>query len=315
MSAFQNSHAVEIGLELRKAREALGLTVEDVCGTIKVHTSAIEQIERGQLDQLGPAVYARGFVKSYAKCVRMPHDWTLTAMAQLALDTSPTLMPSRGHRAETSTSDRGMQAASYLVGTAILVSGIFYMTQLDRLVAPEVAQVPVVIPEAPVNAAPVADTVTEIPLGMPTASVNPAPTSPIGGENAIPVSVPSVLNPLPAPVVTASSVESAEAPAIAAALGQLPAVSVPDAKLSLAVTGTVWVEITDASGRRLEYNNLTGGARKSYSGTAPYSIKLGNAPNATLSVSGTKIDLAPFTQGSVAKLQLAEVGGVLTPVR
>jgi cytoskeleton protein RodZ len=309
-----SKHAVEIGQELRKAREALGLTVEDVCTAIKLHSSAVTQIENGQLEKLGPPVYARGFIKSYAKCVHMPSDWTVTTMAQLALDANPSLLPSRGHRPERGTGERGLQAASYLVGTAILVSGIFYVTQFDRLMAPESAPAIVEVRPTPI-AAPIST-----PVSTPVTPVN-AQATPNGADQTPPFSpipgAPSVLSqtsidalPIPAP----QSLVSSE-PAIAAGLGQLPSVGAPSEKLAIAVTGTVWVELTDATGRRLEYNNLSSGARKSYSGQAPYSLKLGNAPNATLSVSGTEIDLAPFTQGSVAKLQLKDVDGVLTPTR
>jgi cytoskeleton protein RodZ len=311
-----SEHAVEIGQELRKAREALGLTVEDVCTAIKLHSSAVTQIENGQLEKLGPSVYARGFIKSYAKCVHMPSDWTVTTMAQLALDANPSLLPSRGHRPERGTGERGLQAASYLVGTAILVSGIFYVTQFDRLMAPEstpaIVEAPLTPTAAPIMiTAPVSTTENLVNTqATSSAAVQTAPYSPVPGAPSV-LSQTSV-NPLPIP---ASQLLVSNEPAIAAGLGQLPSVSAPSEKLAIAVTGTVWVELTDATGRRLEYNNLSSGARKSYSGQAPYSLKLGNAPNATLSVSGTKIDLAPFTQGSVAKLQLKDVDGLLTPTR
>jgi cytoskeleton protein RodZ len=323
MSASYNSHATDIGAELKKARESLGLTVEDVCTSIKLHVSAIEHIERGDLEKLGPAVYARGFVKSYAKCVRMPQDWTTTALAQLALDSNsaPTLLPSRGHRPETATSDRGMQAASYLVGTAILVSGIFYMTQLDRLVAPDVVQAP--LPNIPVETS---TSQTPQPLTSPTPTAAgvtaESNTTLVAGtvDNSMAVAptvsgIPSVLSQTPPAIANNNVNVPVNEPAIAAGLGQLPNVSPPNNQFVLAVTGTVWVEITDANGRRLEFNNLTSGARKSYNGQAPYALKIGNASNATLSVSGTTIDLAPYTLGSVAKLQLVNSNGVLTPVR
>ena len=83
--------------------------------------------------------------------------------------------------------------------------------------------------------------------------------------------------------------------------------------LELIATGTVWVEISDSTGRRLEFNNLSNGVRKSYSGKAPFSLKIGNAAYANLIADGKAIDLSAFTNGSVAKLNLIETNGSLVP--
>ena len=86
----------------------------------------------------------------------------------------------------------------------------------------------------------------------------------------------------------------------------LPNLSTDLQALELVATGTVWVEISDSTGRRLEFNNLSNGVRKSYSGKPPFALKIGNAAYANLIAGGKAIDLSAFTNGSVAKLSLIE---------
>ncbi len=307
-----------LGQKLRTAREQLGLSVEDVSQAIKVQVVAIRQIEAGDFDALGPSVFAKGFLRSYAKHVQLGQAWLDQELATLALDSTPTLVPSRGERQErSSTAERGMLAAGYLVGTAILVSAIFVVTHFDRFVGTraEQTQVQVSAPQAPSTESP-------IPVGPNTAedSTTLATTS----EPAVNNGAPSVLNraapdalvtsipisALPAANQSQSSVLDSP-PAVAAGLVALPNLPADSQAIELIATGTVWVEITDSTGRRLEFNNLSNGVRKSYSGKAPFAVKIGNAAYANLLAGGKAIDLSAYTSASVAKLNLIETNGML----
>src|SRR3974390_2152378 len=56
----------DIGSQLRTAREAKGLTLEQAFKATRIKTSYLEAIEANQLDALPGPVQARGFVRSYA---------------------------------------------------------------------------------------------------------------------------------------------------------------------------------------------------------------------------------------------------------
>ena len=305
----QPSSAPALGQKLRAAREKLGLSAEDVSQAIKVQSSAVRYMEAGDFDALGPTVFARGFLRSYAKHVQLGQAWLDDELATLALDTAPILLPSRGERQErSSTAERGMLAASYLVGTAILVSAIFVVTHFDRFVGTQSEQAPL-----QVNAPQISTIESTMPLATPSAvdSTYPAAT---GGA-------PSVLNPAVSPLTAPDSSQAhtsiqeasvQDAPsAVAAGLVTLPNLPADSQALELIASGTVWVEISDSTGRRLEFNNLSNGVRKSYSGKAPFALKIGNAAFARLTAGGKAIDLNAFTNGSVAKLNLIESNGAL----
>jgi cytoskeleton protein RodZ len=61
------SRLPSIGEALRSAREAQGKSVEDAAAATRIRPSYLEALEREQFEQLGGNVYAKGFLRSYAK--------------------------------------------------------------------------------------------------------------------------------------------------------------------------------------------------------------------------------------------------------
>lgn len=59
----------QIGLQLRQARESLGMTITDVARKTNIELKYLIAIERGEWDRLPNAVYARAYVKAYAQLV------------------------------------------------------------------------------------------------------------------------------------------------------------------------------------------------------------------------------------------------------
>ena len=66
VTAMDNEH---FGSFLRRARESRGLVLADIAQKTKVARSTLELLERGQLAELPPGVYARGFIRSFARAV------------------------------------------------------------------------------------------------------------------------------------------------------------------------------------------------------------------------------------------------------
>lgn len=61
----------ELGALLQKERELRGLSREDVSRTIKVAIRTLKALESGELEELPHLVYTKGFVKSYARIVKL----------------------------------------------------------------------------------------------------------------------------------------------------------------------------------------------------------------------------------------------------
>src|SRR5262249_48750425 len=63
-------------------------------------------------------------------------------------------------------------------------------------------------------------------------------------------------------------------------------------QLALQFSGTSWVEISDADGRRLLQGLVDAGSMRALSGAAPLHVVLGNAPAVALEVNGHAVALA-----------------------
>ena len=61
-----------IGLRFRHARERLRWSVESAAQQLKLPVAVIEALEREDWARLGPAIYARSYVTSYARLLGLP---------------------------------------------------------------------------------------------------------------------------------------------------------------------------------------------------------------------------------------------------
>src|ERR1700736_4766509 len=67
---------VGIGAALRGAREALGLTLDEISETTRVRVRHLEAVETGRLDQLPSRPFTIGYVRAYAKALGLDADAT-----------------------------------------------------------------------------------------------------------------------------------------------------------------------------------------------------------------------------------------------
>jgi cytoskeleton protein RodZ len=115
------------------------------------------------------------------------------------------------------------------------------------------------------------------------------------------------MQPAATPAATASTAlpnPLADTPSNAPSDPREPAAPAADAVLVLAFKGTSWAEVKDAGGRVIL--QMTGGAgmTQTVSGTPPFELALGNAPDVGVTFRGQALDLAPYTRGSVARVAL-----------
>src|SRR5947208_9917288 len=86
--------AEELGRQLRRARQHMGLSLPDVQAVTAIPLPCLAALEEGRLDQLPSPVYARGYVRSYAEAVRLDGDrlalelWRLLEEARVATATA-----------------------------------------------------------------------------------------------------------------------------------------------------------------------------------------------------------------------------------
>lgn len=75
---------MDVGLELRQARERRGMSLQQLSQNSKISLRILQALERGDADACPAPVYTRGFVRTYAQEVGLPVDDTVRRyMAQL----------------------------------------------------------------------------------------------------------------------------------------------------------------------------------------------------------------------------------------
>jgi cytoskeleton protein RodZ len=97
-----------LGDTFRNARESQGLTLSDVAGRIHIRSVYLAAIEAEDWSAIGPPVYIRGFLRTYARCLGLDPD---AAVASFGTDprgglSGPAVVHRKPTRAEPSPSER-----------------------------------------------------------------------------------------------------------------------------------------------------------------------------------------------------------------
>lgn len=82
---------LEPGSSLREAREAAGLTAQDVADSLNLLVSHVEAIEANEFQRMNADIFVRGYVRSYARFLNLSPEPLLRA-------TEPYLKPATARK-------------------------------------------------------------------------------------------------------------------------------------------------------------------------------------------------------------------------
>lgn len=288
--------AATIGQTLRSAREAQGLGVEEVAGRLRLMQRQVVAIEADDFASLGQPVFARGFVRNYAKLLDLPAD-ELTA--RMSGDTAETAVVSKAPPPPARSWLSSPWLILGLLGLLLLVAApVGLYLWLNSGDDPEAAQPFYVLP-ADAARAPAAQASAE-PV-QPAASSGPAQAA----ESDI--STPSL--PPPAPVSPPAELPAAFAPREAARPATPPApaeAAAPSRVMQFEFGGESWVEIRDGTGRMVHRQLNIPGSQVEVTGQPPFDLVVGNAAQVRMTYNGRPIDLRPYIEVTVARFTLEE---------
>jgi cytoskeletal protein RodZ len=74
MDETEEAEVVTVGQRLREAREAKGLSIEDIAAQTRIPTRHLSSLETGDWDKLPAATYSIGFAKNYASAVGLDRN-------------------------------------------------------------------------------------------------------------------------------------------------------------------------------------------------------------------------------------------------
>ncbi|MES2016438.1 MAG: RodZ domain-containing protein [Pseudomonadota bacterium] len=298
------------GKTLAAQREAMGWTVEQVADQLKLAVRQVVALEQGDYANLpGPAV-VRGFIRAYAKVVKLD---AAPLVAQIALETpAPSDATSTTVRRDKPASfsqvrfpTNGKRASKFPLGLTLIAIvlagaagaawhfGVTPESLMGRVAdakapaAPDKLALPTVTQDKPVAADPaaVAKPAEELPPvisnSVPLISVPPpTPAASAPGAGAMAGIAPTVVAPA-APKPANAPVAAQAAPA-------------PDA-LVLVVREDSWVEVRTAKGRALFSSLVKAGNTETINVTEPVTLIVGkpSAVDATLRGAALALPTAP----------------------
>ncbi|MFZ2267138.1 MAG: RodZ domain-containing protein [Azonexus sp.] len=280
-----------VGAQLRAAREALGIPMQDVASALKLGGRQLEALEDGNWQLLPGVTFVRGFVRNYARLVHLdpaPLMQQLDATLEKPVmrlgdaDIHQARMPHGG-----SAGGRRDRAVVLSGAALVVLAGLIYVLLPNDL--------------SDLRSS------TQGLLDSFARKDEPVAVEPVAEPVFPPGTTPQqIMNP---------QAEMPAAPAEPVEAGAPPAPANPVAERSQQVSGAPimrfvfdkesWVEVRDRDSKVIYSQRSAAGAEQSLaSGQGPFSLVIGYAPGVKLFWHGQPIDLVPYTRGDVARLVL-----------
>jgi len=287
------------GARLRAAREAAGLSLDQVAQQLKLAPRQVKALEDESFAELPGRTFSRGFVRNYARLLHLdaqdllahlPDVSQAPALESPTLHSTATVMGELPSATARKTGLGRWLIPLILIGCIVAAAAYeWYRGGLSNNAEPARTVPDATDHRAPPTGAP-ATGASEVALPNPLASSSQTAAS----QTVAPQSeAPQSASP------AASMANSVATPA-----GGLASVAPADATVLLTYKGPSWTEIRDRSGQLVVSRLVAAGSVEPVNGAPPFDIVLGNAHAVTLVYRGKSVDLSPYTRRNIARLTL-----------
>ena len=296
------------GGALRSAREAQGLSIQDVASKLRLSPKQIEAIEADHFAMLPEPTIVRGFIRNYAKQLKINSEPLLDAYTVIVpSNTQHELILKPTSNMQVTSGDKPKTSSYVWAGLAALLAlgaWLFYQSYIEKpsptkpSVSIESSLEPLPQPALPAaERAPALQSSTEITLPAAVDSTLPVATADLAVP-ATPSDAPVAALPVvAAPVVTLPALPAQITPEISPAPVGL-------AKIEFSANQETWVGIVDAEGKQIYDKIIFAGSRETIQAKLPLNVTVGNAGATSLNMNGKTVELAPHTRNNVARIKL-----------
>jgi cytoskeleton protein RodZ len=272
MADAQQTPRRTVGAKLKQHREAQKLSIQDVAARLRLEPRVIEALEADDFAALPAALYVRGYLRGYAKILRLDPDSLAAEFDGGTPEEPPEIVPELKHPAQRTSTDRPVRAVTYLITLTLALLVVawwqsnFVVPQREESPPaesppPPGLDYPITIvrhPQGPYFRAPAVEPGAEAGAAPPGAIAGPATTSVAGG---------------------------------------------PD-RVRITLRADSWVEVFDAGGNELYLGLARTGEVLDLGGQAPFAVLLGYAPAVGLEFNGRPVDPARYSRSGVARFTL-----------
>jgi cytoskeleton protein RodZ len=305
------SHGSNCGGVLKQTREKLGLTTYDISSQLRLSVKQIEALEADLFSKLPEPTIVRGFIRNYAKILKIDAQAVLAAYSELAPQSKPHAVEVKASadRSVIGENKTGFSPAIFISLLLLfsIIGGLFYYythnilpqtkdTVAQVVATEDVAQGQELTPPAEFALPPAerqdlisnsTDTDNTIDSTSTTETSSTANSEPTATTN----------NSSDTTSADNTSTDTTDAESAISPTAKL-------AKLSFIAYEDSWISVTDANGKKVYDEVLPAGSSKTIEAEPSLTVIVGNEPGTSLSMNGKKIDMAPYTRNNVARLKL-----------
>jgi cytoskeleton protein RodZ len=297
------------GGALRVARENQGLAIQDIASRLRLSPKQIEAIEADNFAALPEPTIVRGFIRNYAKQLKINAEPLLDAYNVIVPSVDPhelIVKPSANMKmTKYKKPNTGRNLLLGFLALAGLGAWLFYQNYVEKP-SPTALSVSVdsvePLPEVALPAAeraPELQTSTELTLPPADASITPPPVDATTNQT-----LPTDANVSNAAPVVAAPIAPAASTVALPPEPALAATPTGTAKLEFSANQETWVNVVDANGREIYSRTIFAGSRESIDVKPPVNVTVGNAGATSMSFNGKSVELAPHSRNNVAHIKL-----------
>jgi cytoskeleton protein RodZ len=288
---------------MRAAREALGLSLDEVAHDLHLSRDVVLALEEGDHERLGAPVFVRGHLRSYAKLLGLPENEVVRELDEI--ESEPEEFRTLSAQKEVKPGASLPNFVLWMSLVAVIVIAVVYLMLGDAgappdeiggrdfstTIAPEPAPPEMAEPEQ-AEAAAEAMPADLAPDAVEQTVGGGMPAEPAVAAAVVAAPATATVQAPEAPPVAAAPIEATpiEATPIEAAPTEAPPVAGLPTSLTLRFTEECWVEVSDAQ-RRLLYGLEKPGAEVQLEGEPPFRIFLGHAAGVTLELNGSPYEI------------------------
>ncbi|MFC5461997.1 helix-turn-helix domain-containing protein [Massilia niabensis] len=330
--ATPDNHQRQPGATLAAQRESMGWTVEQVAEQLKLAVRQVVAIEKGNYAALPSPAVTRGFVRAYAKILRLdpaplvamvpmdnpvPEDTGVPVRRDRQTSFSHSRYPTHGKRSNLPLAWIAGVAVVATAGAAVWHFGLVSLPGSDASSSGAAAgngEAVLSTPaEAPGANGPMPDTVLNpsVPLisvpgpadtsgnAGPAATGTPAAPA---GAGAAPAAVPPAAVPPAALATPPAATPAAAAPLAAASAAAAPAVG--GNTLVLNVREDSWIEVRPQGGKALVSRLVKGGSTETVEVPNGATLTVGNPGGVSATLRGAAVALPPVPGKTISRVTL-----------
>ncbi|EAA7507197.1 cytoskeleton protein RodZ [Salmonella enterica subsp. enterica serovar Anatum] len=294
-ATHDQNEAQTTGVRLRNAREQLGLSQQAVAERLCLKVSTVRDIEEDKAPSDLASTFLRGYIRSYARLVHVPEEELLPGLEKQAPLRAAKVAPmqsfSLGKRRKKR--DGWLMSFTWLVLFVVVGLTGAWWWQNHKAQQEEITTM--------------ADQSTaELNADKDSGQSVPLDTGAATSQDTTPAQT------APAPATPVDSTAATQTPAATETPSALPTsqagVAAPAADpnaLVMNFTADCWLEVTDATGKKLFSGMQRKDGNLNLTGQAPYKLKIGAPAAVQIQYQGKPVDLSRFIRtNQVARLTL-----------